>query len=220
MKTCYFIDTEFQEIHQHITQMDLEDPPNVSKYSRYRLDLISIGVVASDGREYYAQSCEFEVYPTSPWITENVYPHLTLCPHIATLKSIDHEKRIGHQQANHRHGQCTFEKPLRGIIGVHTDCPWQTHEQIKYELLSFMNIEKYGKPEFWLWCGSYDYVLLCQLFGGMMSLPEGWPHYLCDLQEVLDKDHIEDSELPPQEGTAHNALADARYIKRLWEAFG
>lgn len=41
------------------------------------IDLISIGIVAEDGREYYAQSAEFlEHGKPTPWIEENVIPHL------------------------------------------------------------------------------------------------------------------------------------------------
>jgi hypothetical protein len=41
-----------------------------------------------------------------------------------------------------------------------------------------------------------------------------------DLQCVLSDQGIEDSELPQQEGATHNALDDARYIKRLWQIYG
>ena len=51
----------------------------------------------------------------------------------------------------------------------------------------------------------------------MMRLPQGYPHYIKDLQQVLDEHGISDNELPPQEEGLHNALADARHLKRLWE---
>lgn len=41
------------------------------------IDLISIGIVCEDGREYYAQSAEFlEHGKPTPWIRKNVIPHL------------------------------------------------------------------------------------------------------------------------------------------------
>jgi hypothetical protein len=203
MKTCYFIDTEF-----------IEHRSKLSAHSAYTLDLISIGIVSSDGREYYAQSCEFDVHYASDWVARHVYPHLALCPYVRTEgESIP---ILQNQMLTHDifRGQCGKH------VGDPEKCPWRLNEELRQALMAFMDVKQYGKPEFILWCGSYDYVLLCQLFGGMMSLPDGWPHSICDLQEVLDKDHIDDSELPPQEGTAHNALADARYIKQLWEEFG
>lgn len=40
------------------------------------IDLISIGIVAEDGREYYAVSSEFDVAQANPWVQENVLPQL------------------------------------------------------------------------------------------------------------------------------------------------
>lgn len=53
----YFIDTEFYEDGRTI-------------------DLISIGVVAEDGRELYAVSTEAELHRVSPWVREHVLPSL------------------------------------------------------------------------------------------------------------------------------------------------
>ncbi len=55
----YFLDTEFQE-------------------RPCTIDLISIGVVADDGREYYAVSSEFDLQAVmaDEWLMENVFPHL------------------------------------------------------------------------------------------------------------------------------------------------
>jgi len=50
----YFYDTEF-----------IEDGKII--------DLISIGIVAEDGREYYAISTEFDAEKASPWVVDNVF---------------------------------------------------------------------------------------------------------------------------------------------------
>jgi hypothetical protein len=55
----YFIDTEFSERGAH-----------------QPIDLISIAVVAEDGREFYAVSSEFNAVDCNPWVVENVLPHL------------------------------------------------------------------------------------------------------------------------------------------------
>lgn len=41
------------------------------------IDLISIGVVAEDGRTYYAENLSCDRSKASPWVRENVFPHLT-----------------------------------------------------------------------------------------------------------------------------------------------
>ncbi len=40
------------------------------------IDLISIGVVCEDGREYYAVSSEFDPDRAGPWVRRNVLPKL------------------------------------------------------------------------------------------------------------------------------------------------
>ncbi|MCX4098741.1 polyadenylate-specific 3'-exoribonuclease AS [Nocardia sp. alder85J] len=40
------------------------------------IDLVSIGVVCEDGREYYAVSTEFDPEKAGPWVRRNVLPKL------------------------------------------------------------------------------------------------------------------------------------------------
>ena len=40
------------------------------------IDLMSIGIVAEDGREFYAESNECDLSKASSWVKENVIPHL------------------------------------------------------------------------------------------------------------------------------------------------
>ena len=40
------------------------------------VSLVSVGVVAEDGREYYAVSSEFDPLAVHPWVAENVLPQL------------------------------------------------------------------------------------------------------------------------------------------------
>ena len=174
----YFIDTEF-----------IDDSKTI--------DLISIGIVSSDGREYYAQSRNFDEDAASHWVLHNVIYKLPDC------KAGDMD--------DHR-----FFSLEKGCS--EPGCPWRIYEQIKQEVLAFMDAEKYGTPELWGWCCAFDYVILSQLFGIMaVDWPQGWTHYIKDVQFLLDERGLTDDMLPPQEGTAHNALEDARYIRQLWE---
>lgn len=58
----YFLDTEFIESFHK---------PLFGKRRHY-IDLISIGIVAEDGREYYAISTEFDPKDADPWVVQNV----------------------------------------------------------------------------------------------------------------------------------------------------
>ena len=40
------------------------------------IDLISIGIVAEDGRELYLESADFDRGKANQWVRENVFPHL------------------------------------------------------------------------------------------------------------------------------------------------
>lgn len=71
------------------------------------------------------------------------------------------------------------------------------------------------KPEFWAYYADYDWVILCQLYGRMIDLPEGWPRYCRDVKQL--RDSLGNPPLAKQETGEHNALADALWTKQAWE---
>lgn len=71
------------------------------------------------------------------------------------------------------------------------------------------------KPEFWAYYADYDWVVLCQLYGRMIDLPEGWPMYCRDVKQLCDS--LGNPKLPSQTSTEHHALNDARWTKTAWE---
>lgn len=73
-------------------------------------------------------------------------------------------------------------------------------------------------PEFWAYYADYDWVALCQLYGRMIDLPDTWPMFCCDVQQ-LHYQHPTRSgyDLPDIKGQLHNALADARWCKDAYE---
>ena len=90
------------------------------------------------------------------------------------------------------------------------------------------------KPEFYAYFADYDWVVFCQLFGKMIDLPNEFPMYCIDLKQELDKKadrlRLPNTELSKEQmietikGTAnypkqtneHNALADAKWNKELY----
>ncbi len=197
----YFIDTEFMD-----------------RGKESKIDLISIGIISEDGREYYAQSCEYDPRFADNWVKENVFLNLKRCPHttyeIGTLTPESTDLYI-HKPL----GQCTDTKNYIPNLC----CPWRTKAALAKEVEIFMNAAYYGTPRFMGWCCAYDYVALCQLFGGLMQLPTEWPHYMHDLQHQLDVRGLKDTMLPSPEKSssglfnAHNALEDAKYIAKLYQ---
>jgi hypothetical protein len=72
-----------------------------------------------------------------------------------------------------------------------------------------------GPPEFWSYYADYDWVVLCQLFGRMIDLPPGWPMYCIDFKQWL-KEHGDPELRKLPEDRAHNALADAVWLRDEW----
>lgn len=176
------------------------------------IDLISIGIVCEDGRELYMQSVEFEPKNANDWVKENVLSHLTLHPSSNPFPSRSpYYDQMILDWAYHEvvGGQCCTG-------GIDPLCPWRSRKQIKNEILAFMDIEKYGKPELWAYYADYDHVALCQLFGTMMDLPQNWPMYTRDIKQWSDQLGVH--RLPEQGKGEHNALADARWNKLAWES--
>lgn len=152
------------------------------------IDLISIGIVAEDGREYYAENADCDISKANAWVMQNMFPHLF---HV----------RGGHSDAH-----------LPGTIRA--DCPFKPGGVIAAEIVTFVNAGA-GKPEFWGCYADYDWVVLCQLFGTMMDLPKGWPMLAYDLKQWCDM--LGNPKLPEQGKGEHHALADARWNKQAWE---
>ena len=133
----YFYDTEF-----------IEDGKTI--------DLISIGIIAEDGRTYYAISKEFNSKNASDWVVENVLNKLP--ERNVNLSDVSISPRVKEESFL-----------------------WKTREQIKNDIIDFIGEDK---PEFWAYYADYDHVAFCQLFGKMIDLPKGYPMYTNDLKQL------------------------------------
>ncbi len=69
--------------------------------------------------------------------------------------------------------------------------------------------------ELWAWYGAYDHVVMAQLFGPMMQLPRSIPMHTNDLKTLVGEARIPELLRPGRE--EHNALADARFDRRLYD---
>lgn len=80
-------------------------------------------------------------------------------------------------------------------------------------------------PDVELWGDyvAYDHVLLAQLYGRMIDLPEGFPMFSHDLQQMISdlRSHGMDvrdlPSLPEAGNLEHNALHDAREVRMRWQ---
>ena len=140
-KMKYFLDTEFIE------------RPNT-------IELISIGIVCEDGREYYAISSEYNYHNSSQWVKNNVI----LPSYIETVHG-DNRNMYGIHNFHYHYGK--------------------TIQSIDEDILEFVGDD----PEFWGYYCDYDWVVFCWIFGTMMELPITYPMYCRDLKQSLDESH-------------------------------
>jgi len=71
------------------------------------------------------------------------------------------------------------------------------------------------RPEFWSYYASYDWVVLCQLYGKMINIPTNWPLYVKDLKLLAE--FKGNPKLPKQKSSKHHALNDALWLKEVYE---
>lgn len=154
------------------------------------ISLISIGMVADDGREYYAVNANMPLarIASHEWLRANVVPHLpiTETPGCKCITGM-------HLDVDH-----PFVRPRQDIA-----------RQVRDFILATPDVE------LWAYYGAYDHVALCQLWGRMMDLPPGVPMYTNDIKQEAVR--LGYPRVPVAQDGEHNALADARHNKAMAE---
>ncbi len=179
-----FFDTEFTGLHK-------------------RTSLISIGIVAENGKRFYAEFSDYDKSQCDDWIKKNVLSNTVMGGNNALYES--------HQNIEN----------LTVSIG--------TKDKVCYELSEWM--KQFDSVQFVSDVSHYDFVLLIDIFGGAFDLPGNASaachdinqdiarHYGISEKEAFDKSR-EDivSELCGRqiEGEKHNALYDAEVIKAIY----
>ncbi|MFF2522465.1 3'-5' exoribonuclease domain-containing protein [Streptomyces liangshanensis] len=149
------------------------------------IDLISIGMVAEDGRELYAVSSEFDqgAVRRHGWLMANVWPSLPIKKNPAGQRGMD-QLDLAHPDVRPRK---QIARLVAAFIG---DTP---------------------APDLWAYYSAYDHVALAQLWGPMSDLPSWIPMQTCDLVQEAKRLGVTPADMPTQADGHHNALADARH---------
>lgn len=181
-----YFDTEFTGLHKNTT-------------------LISIGCVDEKGRKFYAEFSDFDYSQCNDWIKENVIAHLN-----NDSFGVGAKNKITSEASD-------------GSIEL-----FGNREFVKEHLSKWLS--KYDKVQFVSDVCHYDMVLLIDLFGTAFDLPNGVSaschdvnqdiarHYGISESEAFDMSRegiLADYDLAIN-GEKHNALYDARVIKRLY----
>jgi len=229
----FFIDTEFIE---GFSASYYKLP--VSFKQRHYIDLISIGITDESGREYYAISNEFNPDHADKWVQDNVlYPIMAENGYSKNLSNLhgclgyeSHaikrvQKRIG------KSNQQIAKEVLDFIYGFDfSNADRYSETALDANMKRNTPIEMYG------YYSGYDWVLFCSLFGRMIDLPKYFPMYCRDLKQIIDEkvyrmtegfvpdatfenklNYVKQLKEYPKEVDEHNALADARWNKKLFD---
>lgn len=167
----YFIDTEFHEHQKPVKFL------GITLKKVWTIDLISIGIVAEDGRTYYAINRDLNLKHAkkNKWLKENV------------LDKLPSKQELYPPYGSPR----LWQESMR----------WLPMKQIQQEIIDFcggkLQSDDFGNhfyeyknndyPEFYGYYGDYDWVVFCWIFGTMMQLPNGFPMYSKDLKQMLDE---------------------------------
>jgi len=156
------------------------------------IDLISIGMVAEDGRELYACNLDAQLHRAHEkdfWLKDNVLSKLPPYSDEAWMRKSEIRTRV-----------LDFVLAPRPFAD---DVALKDRKTIDGERI-----------EFWAYYADYDWVVFCQLFGRMIDLPPQFPMFCMDLKQ-LSVD-VGSPKHPKQVGGEHNALADAHYAHNLY----
>lgn len=150
------------------------------------IDLISIGMVREDtGAELYLVNSDMPVrrIRKHPWLMANVVPGLPKA--YGDFRNAMPRRWLFHYGDQRVQPLKVIAKCVRHFV---TDTP---------------------DPQLWAWYGAYDHVVLAQLFGSMIDLPDGIPMWTNDLRQEAER--LGNPPLPEQAAGVHNALADAKH---------
>lgn len=200
--------------------------------------LISLGIVADNGKKFYAEFTDFNWGFVDDWIQKNVLDNFILekfYPKCIDLidEQVEEWKRKGYEVSNRptMNTACLLFETKRtkdDFTEVVGDSDW-----IRKALLQWLS--QFDSIQFVSDVCNYDFVLLIDLLtngGTALDLPLNIPavchdinydiarHYGISEREVFDKSREEIvSELCGHEiiGRKHNSLYDAEVIKAIWE---
>lgn len=212
MEKNYYYDFEFLEGTQ--TKKILGIPVGKTLPT---IQPISVGIVSSDNREYYAIFNDFNLdeawnrwqYNTDKktcdivkkiyWIRENVLKpiHLELLLKKSTIFLSVRDAKDVLDKLYYYEPKNMF-KELKFLIKKYG----KSKEQIASEIVDFIYpdgvYEKSSnsiiKPNLFGFYSGYDHVCLCWLYGKMIDLPTGLPYYTIDLQQECDRIYNEKKE--------------------------
>ena len=186
MKTKIFFDMEFTGLHQKTT-------------------LISIGLIAEDGRTFYAEFNDYDKSQLDDWLRENVIANLLM-------------KAPSKGEAEY-YVKSRFKKDI-SLTKLSCVQMRGSTKEIREELEIWLN--EVEQVEMWSDCLAYDWVLFNQMWGHAFNIPKNVyyiPFDICTMFKLkgIDPDISREEFAEMVTNTQkHNALWDAKVIKKCY----
>lgn len=163
------------------------------EFSGLRQDttLISIGCVADNGQQFYAELTDYDDSQVDPWVRENVINHLwAKQPEWLMWSRPDY---------------------VFYMLG--------STAHVAVSLAAWLH--PFGAVEMWADCLAYDWVLFCNLYGGAMKIPGSVYYIPFDLATLfklrgVDPDINREEYSGVKTSAKHNALADSLVIRACY----
>ena len=174
------------------------------------IDLISIGIVSEDDREYYAISKDFNlkeawnrwqprtgcgdynnINPREYWLRENVLKPIFeefIKKEYDLVAKMNH---LGVANSGEVKDKFTYKR-FKKLLAKYGKTNKEIANDIggRYNPQSFIKREGQigfdGKPiNFFAYYCNYDWVVFCWIFGKMIDLPDGFPMYCVDIKQIM-----------------------------------
>lgn len=158
--------------------------------------LISIGLVAEDGNMFYAEFTDYDKTQVYEWLVENVINNLWL----------SNPEQPGPQYLEQgRLATCLGDK-----------------DKISFALRQWLS--QWEQVEMWADIIPFDWVLFCELMGGIFNFPKNLSYICYDICTLLKIKGFEPTTINREEfvesagaENKHNALYDALVVKACYD---
>jgi 3' exoribonuclease, RNase T-like len=219
----YFIDFEFTEgFHK----------PFLGK-KRHYIDMISVGIVCEDGREYYSVSKDFDVEkvwntwqqrtgqgdrnnhdPKEYWLRENVLLPIFKDFYPDNLSNLHHYPTFNYSNMKSviknlgKSNEAIANEIYQFICSIDNANEYAGVGSLDFGAEGYLTM---NPPKFYGYYADYDWVLFCSLFGKMIDLPKGYPMYCNDLIQIFN-DTVENNKTVICEKFCINPTLDVKTV--------
>lgn len=176
---------------------------------RKETSLISIGIVADDGKEFYAELNDYDEDQVDEWLQNNV------------INNLRFKCAEGGQEEYYVATRAESDKIPSDMFKGYSVEFRGSKQEVERELRRWL--DQFDDVEVWSDCLAYDWVLFNDIFGHAFNIPKHVYYIPFDISTLMKVKGI-DPDINREEFSGmtvgkekHNALWDAKVIKACYE---